>query len=168
MQDEQVTGRLTRLGRGWRLGAVVLVFAGFAYGATIGSDDAFPFGPLSQYAGRVDATGGEVVSTYVWAELTRPWSYSYSPDGTAYPVWTVDVPLRQREVGLGRADIEGRIGDIVKDPSMLQAIARARRALHPNEIPYKKLFVMQDTQRLEGGRAVGPKTTKVLATWVVR
>jgi hypothetical protein len=158
--------RLTGPGRWWRLGVVVLAFAGLAYGTTIGSDDVFPFGPLSQYAGRIDSTGGEVVSTYVTAEI-EVHDYQLTP-GNALVLDEVDVRLKQTEVGLGRADIEGHVGDIVKDPSMLQALARAQRELQPNAIPYRKLFLKQDTQQLENGRAVGPKTTKVLATWVVR
>jgi hypothetical protein len=146
--------RLTGPGRWWRLGVVVLAFAGLAYGTTIGSDDVFPVGPLSQYAGRIDSTGGEVVSTYVQADLDTG--------------QLVDVRLKQNEVGLGRADIEGHTGDIVRDPSMLQALARAHRELRPNDPRFVRLYLKQDTQHLEGGRAVGPKTTKVLASWVVR
>jgi hypothetical protein len=159
--------RLTGPGRWWRLGAVVLGFAGLAYGTTIGSDYHFPVGPLSQYAGRIDSTGGEVVSTYVTAEIEVP-SYQVTEPGGPGPVAEVDVQLKQTKVGLGRADIEGHVGDIVQNPSMLQALARAQRELQPNAIPYRKLFLKQDTQHLENGRAVGPKTTKVLATWVVR
>lgn len=159
--------RLTGPGRWWRLGAVVLAFAGLAYGSTIGTDYHFPFGPLSQYAGRIDSTGGEVVSTYVTAEVEIPALQVTEPGGPA-PVAEVEVQLKQTKVGLGRADIEGHVGDIVKDPSMLQALARAQRELQPNAIPFRKLFLKQDTQFLENGKATGPKTTKVLATWVVR
>lgn len=157
--------RLTGPGRWWRLGVVVVAFVGLAYGTTIGSDDAFPFGPLSQYAGRIDSTGGEVVSTYVTADVQL---HEYSLHGDGPIVLDQTVRLRQVEVGLGRADVEGRIGDIVENPSMLQALARAHRELRPNDMQFVNLYLKQDTQLLENGRAVGPKTTKVLAKWVVR
>ena len=161
--------RLTGPGRWWRFGAVVVAFVGLAYGSTIGTDYHFPFGPLSQYAGRIDSTGGEVVSTYVTAEIeTHGYQIRQPGDSGPMILEEINVQLKQTRVGLGRADIEGHVGDIVKDPSMLQALARAQSQLQPNAIPYRKLFLKQDTQLLENGKAVGPKSTKVLATWVVR
>ncbi|RJK92945.1 hypothetical protein [Vallicoccus soli] len=143
--------RLSRAGLAWR-GAVLL--AGtllVTYGTARGTDDLWPFAPMSQFAFGVDLDG-EIRSTYVDALTT---------EGDV-----VRVPLSPRGVGVGRAEVEGQLPSIVADPSKLGALAVAQRRLHPDEPQYVRLWLRQEVTRLRGGRDAG-RSDELLATWDV-
>lgn len=144
--------RLSGRGRALRLGAAAAALAGLAYGTFLGSDDGYPFGPLSQYAFAADPNGS-IPDLYVEAETdagTRE-VVKLSPDG----------------VGIARAEIEGQLPEIIADPSRLQAIADAQRRLHPDRPRYTHLWVRVHQILLRDGAPAGERTDD-LTEWAVR
>lgn len=148
----EAAGRMSRVGRAWRLTAAALALAALGYGTVAGTDDHFPFGPMVMFAFSVPADG-EIRSTYVEAETAA---------GDV-----VRVPLSPAGVGLRRAEIEGQLPTIVERPELLQALADAHRRLNPDQPRYRRLFVRVDVTRLRDGVAAGT-STETVATWSVR
>ncbi len=143
---------LPRVGRVWRLAAVTVVALLLAYGTVRGTDDLFPFGPFVMYAFSVPSDG-EIRSTWVEADLATG--------------RRVQVPLSPAGVGLRRAEIEGQLPRIVRQPSRLQALAVAHHRLHPREPGYSRLYVLTRVTRLHQGVAAG-SSVKVTSQWTVR
>ena len=142
---------ISRWALGWRIAVAVLGIALLLHGSLRGSDDFWPFGPLSQYAFSPpeDAT---IVITRVEGRLA---------DGRR-----IDLPLRVSKAGISRAEIEARIPDITADPSLLRSVAAGWTARHPDQPPLQQLWLVQDETRLVEGRK-GPTRLLELATWVV-
>jgi len=145
-----------RLGRAGKAARVLVAVAGIALlinGSVRATDDAWPFGPMSQYAMSVPDD----------AKITYTRISALTDAGT-----TVDVPLNIEGAGVARAEIEARTGEIVKDPSLLQQVADGWAKKHPDKPKYVKLELICDTTQLVKGRVEGPPTSEVLATWQVR
>ncbi|MFG1912839.1 hypothetical protein [Kribbella sp. NPDC048928] len=145
--------RLGRPGRWVRVAVAVIGIVLLVNGSVRGSDDLWPFGPMSQYS-MVVADDESIVFTRISAVTDA---------GT-----TVDVPLNIEGAGVARAEIEARAGEIVKDPSLLQQVADGWARKHPDQPKYVGLELIQDTTTLVGGRVSGPPTPRVLTTWKVR
>ncbi|GAA1690306.1 hypothetical protein ACFTSF_40670 [Kribbella sp. NPDC056951] len=145
--------KLGRVGKTARVLIAVLGIVLLINGSVRATDDAWPFGPMSQYAGWI-ADDASVTFTRVSAQTDA---------GT-----TVDVPLNIEGAGVARAEIEARTGEIEKDPSLLQQVADGWKKKHPDQPQYVKLELIRDTTQLVKGRVVGPPTPEVLATWQVR
>jgi hypothetical protein len=148
--------QVQRLGRAGRIVRLLVAAAGIVllvHGSARGTDDLWPFGPMSQYAMTVphDTT---IDYTRISAETDA---------GT-----TVDVPLNIEGAGVARAEIEARIPQIVADPSLLQAVADGWARKHPDEPRYVRLELVRDTTTLVDGRVACPPVPTVLATWQVR
>jgi hypothetical protein len=145
--------RLGRVGKAVRV-VVALVGMGLLINGSVrASDDAWPFGPMSQYAMSVPDD----------AAITYTRISALTDAGT-----TVDVPLNIEGAGVARAEIEARTGEIVKDPSLLQQVADGWAQKHPSKPKYVKLELIRDTTQLVNGRVAAPPTSEVLATWQVR
>ena len=145
-----------KLGRRGRIARVTVAVIGIVLlvnGSVRGSDDLWPFGPMSQYS-MVVADNESIVFTRISA-LTDA--------GT-----TVDVPLNIEGAGVARAEIEARAGEIVKNPALLQQVADGWARKHPDKPKYVHLLLIQDTTKLVGGRVSGPPVPKILTTWKVR
>lgn len=145
--------RLGRIGRMVRIAVAVIGVALLVNGTVRATDDVWPFGPMSQYAGSVpdDAV---ITSIRISAQTTVG--------------RTVDVPLDTGGAGIVRAEIEARTAQIAADPSLLQAVADGWARKHPDQPGYLKLELIRDTTQLVDGRVDGPGTAAVLATWQVR
>jgi hypothetical protein len=148
----QAGARLSRTGLWWRCAVTALGLAALMYGTVWGTDDHFPFGPMVQFAFFVDPDG-EIRSTFMEADTTA---------GTH-----VRVRLSAKGVGIARAEIEGELTKIQRDPSLLQGIADAQRRLHPSEPQFTKLYLKTDVTVLRDGVAHG-RRTETLAVWEVR
>src|SRR5690349_8782359 len=138
-----------RLGRRGKAVRVLVALAGIGLlinGSVRASDDAWPFGPMSQYAGSV-ADDASITYTRISAQTDA---------GT-----TVDVPLNIEGAGVARGEIDA-------DPSKLQAVADGWAKKHPDKPKYVKLELIRDTTTLVNGRVEGPPKSDVLATWQVR
>ena len=145
-----------RLGRAGKASRVVIALVGIGLlinGSVRATDDAWPFGPMSQYAMSVPDD----------AKITYTRVSAVTDAGT-----TVDVPLNIEGAGVARAEIEARTGEIEKSPSLLQQVADGWAARHPEQPKYVKLELIRDTTQLVNGRVEGPPTSEVLATWQVR
>jgi hypothetical protein len=144
--------RLSPRGRALRLAGCGAALAALLYGTVWGTDDHFPFGPLTQYAFAADPNG-TVPDLYILADTAA---------GT-----TVKVALSPDGVGIVRAEVEGQLEEFRRDPSRLQGIADAHARLHPDEPRYVALHLRIRHVRLRDGVAVGEET-EVVSDWVVR
>ena len=144
--------RVGRLGKTVRVLVAVAGIGLLINGSVRATDDAWPFGPMSQYAMSVP-DDARIDYTRISARTDA---------GT-----TVDVPLNIEGAGVARAEIEARSGEIVKDPSLLQQVADGWARKHPDQPKYVKLELIRDTTQLVKGRVEGPPTSQVLATWTV-
>ena len=146
--------RLSRRGRAWRVGMALAGIAALVHGTLADSDDYFPFGSMAQYASAHDLDG-QVRSVYMLAD-------------TEGGLERVPVPLHATGTGIGRAEVEGQLGRILTDPSLMQTIADAYRTLHPERDQYTTLYLMRDTYQLRDGYQAGQPATELLAEWDVR
>lgn len=137
----------------WRLRATasLLVGLGVVLGTLVGDDPWWPFAPMSQYAFGVDPDG-EIRSTYVEGDTTA---------GT-----TERVVFGMDGIGLGRAELEGQLGRVVADPSLLQGIAVAHARRVPDGVRFTELRMKQRVSTLVDG-AEASRDEVLLATWVV-
>ena len=145
--------RLSATSKVWRLVVTAAALTALTLGQIHDTNDYFPFGSLSQYA-TASNPNGKVRSLYMLADTT---------DGDQ-----VRVPLHSRGVGVGRAEIEYQLDRILDDPSLLQGIADAQQALHPDRPQYTKLYVMRDIYQLVDGAQQGERETEELTTWEVQ
>lgn len=115
------------------------------------SDDAWPFGPMSQYAFS-PADDATIVITRVEGAFANGQRF--------------DLPLNVESSGIGRAEVEARIPAIEEDPSLLRAVADGWQRRHPELGALDQVWLVQDETRLVDGRK-GPTKRIELATWVV-
>jgi len=128
--------------------------AALVHGTLADSDDYFPFGSMAQYASAHDLDS-QVRSVYMLAD---------TDSGRE----RVPVALHATGTGIGRAEVEGQLGRILADPSLLHPIPDAYRALHPDRYQYSSLYLIRDTYQLRDGYQAGPPATELLAEWAVR
>jgi hypothetical protein len=142
---------VTRGGLALRVVVAVLGIGLLLNGSLRGSDDLWPFGPLSQYAFSPppDAT---IVITRVEGRLA---------DGRR-----IDLPLRVGTAGISRAEIEARIPEIMADPSLLRSVADGWSARNPREPALVELYLVQDETVLVDGHR-GPTRLVEMTSWVV-
>ncbi len=152
VRGEPVVRRLGRWSLTWRIGVTLALIVLLLNGSLRGSDDVWPFGPLSQYAFS-PAPDAAIVITRVEGRLA---------DGRR-----IDLPLRVETAGISRAEIEARIPEIEADPSLLRAVSDGWTARHPGQPPLQELFLVQDETRLVDGRK-GPTRLVELVSWPVR
>jgi hypothetical protein len=133
----------------WRIVAAVLGIGLLLNGSLLMSDDAWPFGPLSQYAFS-PSRNSTIVITRVEGLLA---------DGRR-----IDLPLRVETAGISRAEIEARIPQITANPSLLRSVADGWMSRHTAEPALLRVWLVQDQTRLVDGR-VGPIRLVELAAW---
>ena len=133
----------------WRVLAAVALVVLLVHGSTSPDvkDDAWPLGPLSQYAFRPGPDDTVVI--------TR--TYGVMPDGTR-----VELPLRVSTAGISRAEVEDQIPNFERDPSLLRAVSEGWSARHPDQPRPVEVLLVQDRTRLHEGRPVS--TDEVLLT----
>jgi hypothetical protein len=117
------------------------------YGTLAGGDDMFPFGPFHMYS-RYYPADGTVSSTSVRA---------MTADGR-------DVFVTQRDIGIARGAIEGRLPELVADPDRLADFAAAHHRRHPLASPYVEVRIVQTRWHLEH-REVVDQETVTLVEW---
>ncbi len=142
---------LARGSLAWRVLAAVALVVLLLNGSLRMQDDAWPFGPMSQYAFSPTADD-TVVITRVYGLLA---------DGRR-----VELPLRVETAGISRAEIEARIPELEADPSLLRAVSDGWTARHPTEPRPVEVFLVQDRTHLLRGREVSSDEV-ALAQWRV-
>jgi hypothetical protein len=145
---ERVRG-ISRVSYAWRIAASLLGIGLLLSGSLRMSDDAWPLGPLSQYAFS-PAKDATVVITRVEGLLA---------DGRR-----IDLPLRVETAGISRAEIEARIPEITVDPSLLRSVADGWSTRHKSEPALVRVWLVQDQTQLVDGH-VGPTRLAELAAW---
>lgn len=143
--------RLGRTSLMWRAVILVVGVTLAALGTARWNDDRWPFAPMSQFAFAVGRSS-EIRSTHIDALTT---------EGTV-----VQVSLSPGGVGLGRAEIEGQLPNIIRDPVLLQDIAVRQRVIHPDQPQFRMLWLRQRVTQLRDGAPVGTHD-ETLATWTV-
>ncbi|NAZ86929.1 hypothetical protein [Kineococcus indalonis] len=135
----------------WR-GAAALVFLLLLTAGTLrGSDDGWPFAPMSQYAFAVDLD----------EEVRSPYVQGTGTDGALRR-----VPLTAGGVGVERAEVEGQLARFVRDPALLEALAAAHARRHPARVRFAQLELRERVSDLSGGRVVRVRDD-LLASWTV-
>src|SRR4051812_11390759 len=142
---------VSRWSLGWRVLASVALVLLLLNGSLRMSDDAWPFGPMSQYAFSPPADDTVVV--------TR--AFGRLPDGQR-----VELALRVETSGISRAEIEAQIPAIERDPSLLRAVTDGWASRHPTQPRPVEVTIVQDETHLHRGRPVSSDQV-TLTTWTV-
>jgi hypothetical protein len=134
-------------GRVVRIAAAAAAAGLLIYGTVAGSNDMFPFGPFSMYAGRYPANG--VISSNTLM--------AHKADGRV-------VVVTEADTGLTRAELEGELHAFQADPDRLADLAQAYHRRHPRASPYVAVWIAQKRWRLHD-RAVVGQSTITLVEW---
>lgn len=143
---------LGRWGRAWRGALFGLLCAGLALGALVGDDHWWPLGPWRMYA-TSQATTGSIWSTGIEVRLASD------------PERWQPAPLSPANVGLNRAEVEGRIPLITSRPEVLGTLARSHAELRPDSDPWVGLRVVRHHIVVVDGQVTGEDEAEVLAEW---
>jgi hypothetical protein len=138
------------LGRRGRLIRLLVTIVGCAlliYGTAAGNDDMFPFGPLSMYAGYYPSNG--IITSNELTAQTAAGGY---------------VLVKQADIGLTRAQIEGELSAFEDDPERLGELSRTYQRRHPQASPYVRMWILQERWELHN-RAVVAHSTIPLVQW---
>lgn len=149
-RTEPVTADIGSRGRVVRIALTAAAVALLIYGTVAGSNDMFPFGPFSMYAGRYPATG-VIASNQLMAQTAAG----------------RDVVVGEADTGLTRAEMEGELHAFTANPARLGDLAQAFHRRHPQASPYVKVWIAQQRWRLHD-RAVVSRSTVTLAEWHAR
>jgi hypothetical protein len=134
-------------GRLVRIAATAAAAALLICGTAAGSNDMFPFGPFTMYAGHYPPNG--VITSNVLMAQTA--------DGD-------DVVVSEADTGLTRAEMEGELFAFRADPDRLADLAQAFHRRYPHASPYVEMRIAQKRWRLRN-RAVVGQSTVTLAEW---
>lgn len=144
--------RLGAVARTWRTLVVLTLTAVFCAGSLVGDDHWWPFSPWRMFSTSQAATGS-VISTGIEVQTAeRPGEW-------------VRAPLTPENVGLNRAEIEGRIPQIVADPARLGSLAVSHAELRPDASAWTALRVVRRQIVVVDRKPTGEVRTQVLAEW---
>lgn len=130
---------LTTGGRRLRAAATFAVIALTLFGTRYSEDEAFPFGPMSMFAFRTEPDGRIGVASLRGVVAGSSAEVTLSPAG----------------FGLRRAEVEGSMGRIKKDPTLLADLVRAREALRPELPAVEYIRIVQTNYELRDGIKTG-------------
>ena len=139
-------------GRKALLTVLLLALTGlFLAGTVVGQDDWWPFGPWRMFATSTAPSGAI-------------YSLSIEVQEGDDPEW-VPAPLTPTTVGLNRAEVEGRVPQMTRDPGMLGTLARSHAKLQPGQAPWHGVRVVRNQVMLSGGTPTGEVRHSTLAAW---
>ncbi|WP_156969786.1 hypothetical protein [Knoellia subterranea] len=144
--------RLSRIGRAWRAAVVVALIALFCAGSLVGNDHWWPFSPWRMFATSQAATGSV-------------WSTGIEVRTADEPGEWVRAPLTPENVGVNRAEVEGRIPQIEADPARLGTLAESHAKLRPGAAAWIGLRVVRHKIVVVDREPTGEVETEVLAEW---
>lgn len=153
MTDGPGDGVLRLPARGRAVRAAGLAVAGllFGLGSVVGADDWWPFSPWRMFATST-APSGAVITL----------SIEHRVDGDAR--WR-PAPLTPAQVGLNRAEVEGRVQQIAADPAMLGTLAASHARLQPDDAAWTAVRVVRTVRMLADRRTTGEVSQEIVATW---
>ena len=117
-------------------------------GSVWGTDDNFPFGPFSMYAG-VNAPDDDAPDTRV---------EGVDSTGTL-------VDLGERSTGIRRAEIEGQEQRYRAEPSLLRKVADAYAQRHPDAPALVEVRIVIRWHGIEDSRPTGTYRDEIIASW---
>ncbi|MFC7491769.1 MULTISPECIES: hypothetical protein [unclassified Knoellia] len=144
--------RLGAAARAWRAGLTVVLVALFCAGSLVGDDHWWPFSPWRMFSTSQKATGSV-------------WSTGIEVRTADKPTEWVPAPLTPSNVGVNRAEIEGRLRQIEADPARLGTLAESHSRLRPTSAPWLGLRVVARKIIVVDRRPTGEVETDVLAEW---
>jgi hypothetical protein len=144
------TGLMSPAGRAARVVATLLAGLLLLAGSIWGSDDWFPFGPFTMYAG-----------------VNPPNEPGPDPRLEGTTVDGVVVALGERETGIRRAEFEGQQQLFVDDPSRLRAVWLAYDSRNPDAPELAEVRYVLRLHEIRTSRPTGRWTDEVLARWQV-
>jgi hypothetical protein len=144
--------RLGRVGKTWRVAIVLALTALFCAGSLVGNDHWWPFSPWRMFSTSQAATGSV-------------WSTGIEVQTADAPGEWVRAPLNPENVGLNRAEVEGRIPQIEADPTRLGTLARSHSELRPHSAEWTALRVVRRLIVVVDRKPTGEVRTEVLAEW---
>jgi hypothetical protein len=139
--------RLGSRGRAVRLAGAAAAVVLLLGGTVAGTNDWFPFGPFTMYAGHY-APNGVITSNSLMAQTAAG----------------RDVLVTEADTGLTRAELEGELFSFQKDPGRLGSLARAFHLRHPGASPYVEMWIAQQRWQLHN-RTVVRQSAVILAQW---
>lgn len=145
--------RLPVWGRVWRVMVVLTLTVLFCAGSLVGDDHWWPFSPWRMFSTSQQATGS------VWSTAIEVRTVDSAP-GQGAP-----APLSPSNVGLNRAEVEGRIPQITADPSRLGTLAASHARLRPDAPEWVAVRVVRHKIVLVDRVPTGEVETEVLAQW---
>lgn len=134
-----------------RIAATALAGVLLLAGTLWGSDDYFPFGPFSMYAG-----------------VNPPDEPAPDPRIEAVTIEGRVLVLGERETGLRRAELEGKQQIITADPALLDEVAQAYRRRNPAATPLAEIRYVMRWHEIKSSRPTGAYHDEVLAALEVR
>lgn len=144
---------LSTASKSWRFAGALVGLILLSIGQVISTNDWYPLGSLSQYSyGRplnAPTKAIRIIATTTDGEEMR-------------------VPLNPKGVGVGRAEIEGQVTEILADPSRLEGIARAWHGLHPHRPQFVQLRMERTISYIENGKPTGEYDVEFLTEWTVK
>ena len=145
-EDEVV--RLSPAGRAVRLAATAVVLVLLLAGTLWGTDDHFPFGPFKMYAGRAEPDGQ--------VNSTRVVGVTAAGD---------EVRLSGGQVGLRRAEFEGQLPRLERQPELLGLLAESFADRHPSAPDLVSVQVVTRQFELRAGVETGAYSDTVLVEY---
>jgi hypothetical protein len=140
--------RLSSRGRMWRLVATSAAGLLLLAGTVRGTDDHFPFGPFTMYAG---AAGADQPTIDTRLEATD--------------VHGDTVLLTERHTGIRRAEIEGQLHRIAQEPELLALALRAYERRNPHAPRLVEIRVVIRWHEIHNFQPTGDWTEEVVAVW---
>jgi hypothetical protein len=150
-REAEVVERLGRRAKAWRTGLVLVLGVLFCAGSLIGDDPWWPFGPWRMFSTSQAPTGAV-------------WSTEMEVRTAAHPAWGA-APITPESVGLNRAEIEGRLDEISRDPAMLGTLALSHERLRPDAPRWTGVRIVQRRLEILDRVPTGREQVRVLATW---
>ncbi len=141
---------LSPRGRVIRAVVTVGVAALLTAGTVLGDDHWYPVGPFRMFS---TATSPDGFVSSVSLEVR-----------TAGGDWRRSA-LAPQNVGVNRAEVEGRQPELEADPSLLGDLAAAHARLHPGDEPWSAVRAVKNRTEIRGGRPTDQVTRTVVATW---
>lgn len=146
------TVRLSGVGKSWRAILTVVLVGLFCAGSLVGNDHWWPFSPWRMFATSQAATGSV-------------WSTGIEVRTADNPDQWVRAPLNPANVGVNRAEIEGRIPQIEADPARLGTLAESHSRLRPTSAQWLGLRVVRQKIIVVDRQPTGEIQSEVLAEW---
>ena len=142
---------LSAVGRRWRVAVLLGLATLFVLGSVVGQDDWWPFSPWRMFSTSTPPSGAVVAMAL---EVRTAEDTTWRPTG-----------LTPENVGLNRAEVEGRIPQITGDPSLLGTLARSHARLHPHDARWTAVRLVRHETVIVDRVPTGEVRTTEVASW---